>query len=45
MINTEILSEIFSGTDEVVATYFFGLQVKGKTDIIIEWIQRKSIKS
>ena len=32
MVNTEQLAQIFSGTDGIVATYFFGSQVSGKTD-------------
>ncbi len=32
MVNTEQLAQIFSGTDGVVAAYFFGSQVSGKTD-------------
>ena len=32
MVNTEQLSQIFSGTDGIVAAYFFGSQVSGKTD-------------
>lgn len=32
MINTEKLAQIFSDTDGIVAAYFFGSQVSGKTD-------------
>ena len=32
MVNTEQLAQIFSGTDGIVAAYFFGSQVSGKTD-------------
>ena len=32
MVNTEKLSQIFSDTEDVVAAYFFGSQVSGKTD-------------
>ena len=32
MVNTEKLAQIFSGTDGIVAAYFFGSQVSGKTD-------------
>ena len=37
MINTEKLAQIFSDTDGIVATYFFGSQVSGKTDAFSDY--------
>ncbi len=37
MIDAEKLANIFSGTDGIVATYFFGSQVKGKTDLFSDY--------
>ena len=37
MINTEQLSQIFSGTNGIIATYFFGSQVSGKTDAFSDY--------
>ena len=37
MINTEKLAQIFSDTDGIVATYFFGSQVRGKTDAFSDY--------
>ena len=37
MVNTEQLAQIFSGTDGIVATYFFGSQVSGKTDAFSDY--------
>jgi uncharacterized protein YutE (UPF0331/DUF86 family) len=37
MIDREKLARIFSGTDGIVATYFFGSQVKGKTDLFSDY--------
>ena len=37
MINTEQLSQIFSGTSGIIATYFFGSQVSGKTDAFSDY--------
>ena len=37
MINTEQLAQIFSGTDGIIATYFFGSQVSGKTDAFSDY--------
>ena len=37
MVNTEKLAQIFSGTDGVVAAYFFGSQVSGKTDAFSDY--------
>ena len=37
MVNTEQLSQIFSGTDGIIATYFFGSQVSGKTDAFSDY--------
>lgn len=37
MINKEQLSQIFSGTDGIIATYFFGSQVSGKTDAFSDY--------
>lgn len=37
MVNTEQLAQIFSGTDGIIATYFFGSQVSGKTDAFSDY--------
>ena len=37
MINTEQLAQIFSRTDGIIATYFFGSQVSGKTDAFSDY--------
>ena len=37
MIDREKLAQIFSETDGIVATYFFGSQVKGKTDVFSDY--------
>ena len=37
MINEERLTQIFSGTEGIIAAYFFGSQVKGKTDIFSDY--------
>ena len=37
MVNTEQLAQIFSDTDGIVATYFFGSQVSGKTDAFSDY--------
>ena len=37
MINTKQLSQIFSGTNGIIATYFFGSQVSGKTDAFSDY--------
>ena len=37
MINTGKLAQIFSGTDGIIATYFFGSQVSGKTDAFSDY--------
>ena len=37
MIDKENLAQIFSGTEGIIATYFFGSQVKGKTDIFSDY--------
>jgi uncharacterized protein YutE (UPF0331/DUF86 family)/predicted nucleotidyltransferase len=37
MINEEKLAQIFSGTDGIVAAYFFGSQVSGKTDAFSDY--------
>ena len=37
MVNTEQLSQIFSGTEGIVAAYFFGSQVSGKTDLFSDY--------
>ena len=37
MINEEKLAQIFSGTDGIIATYFFGSQVSGKTDAFSDY--------
>ena len=37
MINEEKLAQIFSGTDSIIATYFFGSQVSGKTDAFSDY--------
>ncbi len=37
MINEEKLTQIFSGTDGIIATYFFGSQVSGKTDAFSDY--------
>lgn len=37
MANTEKLAQIFSGTDGIIATYFFGSQVRGKTDAFSDY--------
>ena len=37
MINTEKLAQIFSDTDGIVAAYFFGSQVSGKTDAFSDY--------
>ena len=37
MVNTEQLAQIFSGTEGIIATYFFGSQVSGKTDAFSDY--------
>ena len=37
MVNTEQLSQIFAGTEDIVAAYFFGSQVSGKTDAFSDY--------
>ena len=37
MINAEQLAQIFSDTDGIIATYFFGSQVSGKTDAFSDY--------
>ena len=37
MVNTAQLAQIFSGTDGIIATYFFGSQVSGKTDAFSDY--------
>ncbi len=37
MVSEERLAQIFSGTEGIIATYFFGSQVKGKTDIFSDY--------
>ena len=37
MVHTEQLAQIFSGTDGIIATYFFGSQVSGKTDAFSDY--------
>ena len=37
MVNTEQLAQIFSDTDGIVAAYFFGSQVSGKTDAFSDY--------
>ena len=37
MINEEKLAQIFSDTDGIVVTYFFGSQVSGKTDAFSDY--------
>ena len=37
MINEEKLTQIFSGTDGIIATYFFGSRVSGKTDAFSDY--------
>ena len=37
MVNTEKLAQIFSDTDGIIATYFFGSQVSGKTDAFSDY--------
>ena len=37
MVNTEQLSQIFSGTEDIIAAYFFGSQVSGKTDAFSDY--------
>ncbi len=37
MVNIEKLAQIFSGTDGIVAAYFFGSQVSGKTDAFSDY--------
>ena len=37
MVNTEDLAQIFSDTDGIIATYFFGSQVSGKTDAFSDY--------
>ena len=37
MVNTEHLAQIFSGADGIMATYFFGSQVSGKTDAFSDY--------
>ena len=37
MVNTKQLTQIFSGTDGIIATYFFGSQVNGKTDAFSDY--------
>ena len=37
MINEEKLTQIFSGADGIIATYFFGSQVSGKTDAFSDY--------
>ena len=37
MISKEKLAQIFSGTNGIIATYFFGSQVSGKTDAFSDY--------
>ena len=37
MVNIEQLAQIFSGTNGIIATYFFGSQVSGKTDAFSDY--------
>ena len=37
MVNIEQLAQIFSGTDGIIATYFFGSQVSGKADVFSDY--------
>jgi len=37
MVNTEQLAQIFSDTDSIIAIYFFGSQVSGKTDAFSDY--------
>ena len=37
MVNTAQLAQIFSQTDGIVAAYFFGAQVSGKTDAFSDY--------
>ena len=37
MVNTEKLAQIFSRTQGIIATYFFGSQVSGKTDAFSDY--------
>lgn len=37
MVNTEKLVQIFSGTEGIIVTYFFGSQVSGKTDAFSDY--------
>ena len=37
MVNTEKLAQIFSGADGIVAAYFFGSQISGKTDAFSDY--------
>ena len=37
MVNTEQLAQIFSGTEGIIAAYFFGSQVSGKTDVFSDY--------
>ena len=37
MVNTKQLAQIFSDTDGIIATYFFGSQVNGKTDAFSDY--------
>ena len=37
MVNTEQLAQIFSRTDGIIAAYFFGSQVSGKTDAFSDY--------
>ena len=37
MVNTEKLAQIFSRTEGIIATYFFGSQISGKTDAFSDY--------